>query len=68
MCLGVRSGFRAPPGGANISPKLDQETFMIASKRTFCCADVETNHDVNSVERSLMGLMTLFKRDEDIND
>lgn len=41
---------------------------MIVSKRMFCCADVETHHEANSVERSLMGLKKLFKRDEDVND
>lgn len=41
---------------------------MMVSKRMFCCADVETNDEVNSVERSLMGLMKLFQREEDIND
>lgn len=68
MRLGVSSGFSAPPGGENIFVKLDQETFMKVSKRMFCCADVETNHEVNSVERSVMGLIKLFKCDEDIND
>lgn len=68
MRLGVSSGLRAPPGEEDILLKLDQEIFMIESKRMFCCADAETNHEVNSVERSLMGLMKLFKCDEDIND
>lgn len=54
MRLGVSSGFSAPPGGEIIFVKLDQETFMKISKRMFCCADVETNHEVNSVERSVM--------------